>query len=196
VTQEAKVRVRLDTSLAKGDLDSLTTSARGAVNRIGGTIRQNVGAAVGAVGGFAAGTATGLASGAMSSLRGPSQSTASALMGDTFGALATQIEMALFGDAGPKAKAAAGAREWMSNTFAFNVKTEEERTRLLPYFKQRRDWLEKFEVGRQGFNSDDRFYAGAMPGTDAIGRFAEVMGKVLKEAVQDLVNKIRSLWPF
>lgn len=195
MVQEAKVRVRLDTSLAKSDLQGVVNAAQGTAARIGGTIRQQLGAGVNAAGNAVSGTIAGATGGALAALRGPTQGTASALMTDVFGALATQLEMAVFGKAGPEAKAASQARDWAIQIGSFNAQDAESRTRLVSHFEARRKIMERFEVGRQAIEGDTRFYAHAMPGTDMIGRFAETMGKVLKEAVQSLLSGIKALWP-
>ncbi len=94
---EAKVRVRLDTRQAKGELRGLTQDGAKAAGRVGAGIRSAVGRGLGVIG-LGAGIGAGLAA-----VRGPTQGAVSAIFKSTFGGLGARASRALTGEEGFKA---------------------------------------------------------------------------------------------
>ena len=102
---EAKVRVRLDTRQAKGELRGLTQDGAKAAGRVGAGIRSAVGRGMGVVG-LGAGIGAGLAA-----VKAPTQGAISSIFTSTFGALGARAERGLTGEEGFKAVGEAKALE-------------------------------------------------------------------------------------
>lgn len=112
LSDEAKVKVRLDTKQAKGELRGLSKSGSQAAGRIGGGIRRGIGRGL-------AFTGLGVGVGAaVSAIRSPSQGAMGAMISQTFGALGAKISHNLFGEAGYEAQGGARALQAVSDAYA------------------------------------------------------------------------------
>lgn len=112
-SDEAKVRVRLDTRQAKGELRGLTKEGSKAAGRVGAGIRRGIGRGLGAIG-----LGVGIGAG-MAALKGPTQGGISALISQTLGATGHQIARGIFGDKLPEAIGRAGALEKLKASRGF-----------------------------------------------------------------------------
>jgi len=102
---ELKIKVVLDTSDAKKELDGLVTNAATTGKRASGFLSQAMGAGMRAVGmgvGFSA---------AQSALQGPLFSGISDVMGEALGGVGKSLELAALGNLGNEARAQKAARE-------------------------------------------------------------------------------------
>lgn len=112
---EAKVRVRLDTSQAKHDLSDLTRHGQAVTGRIGDGIKGAIGQGVRASGLANAGMGT--VNAGIDALGGPLQQSAQGIMGEALGGWGSSIEHAALGDMGPEARAAAMVRDQAKEIF-------------------------------------------------------------------------------
>ncbi len=180
---EAKVRVRLDTRQAKGDLRGLTRAAAGVAGRVGGGIRRAVGRGLGAVG-LGAGIGTGLAA-----VRGATQSGLGDVIGEAFGGIGAELAQTLLGDLDEKAKASRTAREETIQAFgAIAGQTGKVPPGAQNYFNQIRSLRLQEEKGRELFERDERFRG---PGIgDMIDRIMDGIGTLVSSAVDTLADKL------
>jgi hypothetical protein len=112
-SDEAKVRVRLDTRQAKSELRGLTKEGAKTAGRVGGGVRRALGRGLGAVG-----LGVGIGAG-MQALRGPTQGGISALISQTLGAAGHQIAKGVFGDKLPEAIGGADALQKLRASHGF-----------------------------------------------------------------------------
>ena len=114
---EAVIRVRLDTSQAKSDLDGLNESGRNAARNIGGRSRSGKG------GSFGAGLGLGGAAGfALGHLKSPTTSGLSDIAGEVFGFGGNWLSNLVLGDLAPQAKANKQARDEVIQAYAYQAK--------------------------------------------------------------------------
>lgn len=182
MTQEAKVRVRLDTGAAKADLQGLTQSAAATAGRVGDGIRNAIGNGMSSLNPFSG--AVGQASGAIS---GSASGGVSDVLGEAFGGWGVSIENFLLGDLGPEARAARQAREETIQAFG-QISAHAIPEGAKGYFDQVKSLRKDAETGRMRFEADPRF-RGASP-EDLLKRVAGVIRELLVEAVQLLASKL------
>ena len=180
---EAKVRVKLDTREAKGELRGLTHSARAAAGRVGAGIRRTVGRGLGAVG-LGAGIGAGLAA-----VRGATASGFGDVIGESLGAIGAQLSRAVLGELPSDARAAKSARE---DTIAAFGAIAGHTGRIPPgaknYFDQIKALRFEQEEGRRLFEEDTKFHG---PGIEKLmDRIMEGIGKLLTQAVDALAEKL------
>lgn len=170
--EEAKIRVRLDTSQAQADLRALRTDVESAAGRVGDRIRESVGFGMRSIGlGNAPGTV-------MSTLRGATESGFGDVAGEALGPYAGMLERFVFGDLSADARASQRAREETMDAFATVAGMrgsipQEART----YFAQVKALHMQSETGRQLFRSDKEFF-GAGPG-ELIDRFVDKLAPII-----------------
>lgn len=112
MTQEAKVRVRIDTAQAKADLQGLTQNAAAAGGRIGDSVRSAFGRGIQSIN-----PVSGVGGATASALRSPLQTGVSDVVGEAFGGWGVAAERFFLGDMGAEARAARSAREDTIATF-------------------------------------------------------------------------------
>lgn len=178
-SNEAVVRVKLDTKAAKGDLSDLTKSAAGVAGKIGGGIQSALGSGVRALG---IGTAIGAG---INAVRGPVAGGVSDVFGEALGGLGAKIEAWALGDLAPQARAARSAREETKNAFG----TIAGITGSIPpaartFYEQTRLRMEETEKGRFKFEQDDKFHG---PGFDKI---AEKIITTITGAISDGFDRV------
>lgn len=180
---EAKVRVRIDTSQARGDMADLTKTAQGATVRVGQSIRDSVSAGLHAVG------AGGAFSAAAGSFRAPTEGSISAIAGELLGPLGESFDSWLWGDLGPEAKANQRLQGEVLDTWGQAIgmnKSNLERAKA--YADQRRPQLIQEEEGRKAIRSSSDFYS--VKFDDVIKRLGEVMSEAAKSAAQYLLDRL------
>ena len=182
MTNDAKVRVRLDTRQAKGDLKSMTTEAARTAKRVGGRIRGAVGGALGAVG-LGGGIATGMAA-----VKGATASGFGDALSESFGGIGAMIERKLLGDKGSEARADSRAREETINAFAAVAgHTGKIPAGAKSFFDQVRTLRLEEEKGKKMFEEDERFRSVSLSETTA-----QILDG-LKEIGRDMVNELWEL---
>lgn len=160
MTQEAKVRLRLDTRDADAKLERTVKKGKRTAGEVSGLMRRTIGKGLGYTGAGAA-FGTGLAA-----VRGDAQSGLGSILGETFGGVGASLSESLFGDLDDKAAAAKRARE---ETIAAFSTIAGETGRVPPearsFFTQVRALRETEERGRQMIERDDAFRG---PGVQAL----------------------------
>lgn len=178
-SDEAKVRVRLDTRQAKGELRGLTKEGAKAGGRVGGGIRSALGRGMGMIG-LGVGVGAGMAA-----LRGPTQGGISAIVGQTLGPLGQQMYGGITGVTGITARARARALPQVIAAYGYQRGLGGEDAPAPQGAKQMMDHLTNFysveERGRQAFLSDTKF-----AGNDAAKKIDTVIG-----TMQELIEVLK-----
>lgn len=183
MADDAKVRVRLDTTQAKQELIGLTTEAARTTGRIGSWVRGKVSRGLGLVG---VGTAVGTG---IAAIRGATEGGIGDVFSEALSPLGTQLEKALLGDLSLDARASKAAREETIQAFgaiagAQNRVPPEARS----YFAAIKSLRLQEETGRRLFESNTDFFG---PGIgDVIGRIMTGLGELLSKAVDELAGKL------
>lgn len=151
-SNEAVVRVKLDTRAAKSDLADLTKTAGGVAGKLGSGIQSALGAGVRSLG---IGAAIGVG---IAAVRSPTAGGASDLMGEALGGIGAQIEHWALGDLAPEARASQNAREETKNAYA----TIAGITGSIPpaarnFHEQTKQRMLEMEKGKAMFERDDQF---------------------------------------
>lgn len=183
----SSVRLRLDTSQAQAELQRLVSTAQGAANQMGSSIRKK--AFVGsALGGFA-GSAFGRRRGGFGSMMGMGGASMLGSGGDILNAslsqLKNQLDKFLFGDKGPEARAATRAQDDIVKTMAMAAGLSGSVPPVAKdIFDARRQIFEAEEKGAQMIRTSDAFNPmGFSSGADNIGKYID-------QAVTTFVTKI------
>ena len=180
---EAKVRVRIDTSQARGDMADLTKTAQGATVRVGQSIRDSVSAGLHAVG------AGGAFSAAAGAFRGPTEGGISAIAGELLGPLGQSFEDWILGDLAPQARADSKLRSEVEDVWGQAIGMNRSNLdRAKAYADQRRPQLIQEEEGRKAIRSSSDFYS--VKFDDVIKRLGEVMSEAAKSAAQYLLDRL------
>lgn len=180
---EAKVRVRIDTSQAKGDMADLTRTAQSATVRVGQTVRDSVSSGLHAIG---AGGAFGAAAGA---LRAPTEGGISAIAGELLGPLGQSIDNWLWGDLGPRARADKTLRDEVVNTFSQAIgMNSSNMEKAKAYAESRRPQLIQAEEGRKAILSSGKF--NSIKFEDVIKQLGSVMSDAAKAGAQYLLDRL------
>jgi hypothetical protein len=184
--QEAKVKVRLDTREAKGDLRGLSREASRTAGRVGAGLRGAVsqGMGLGRSIGIGAGIGTGLAA-----VKGASSSGFGDVIGEAFGGIGASLNEFFLGDVDDKARASKAAREETIQAFgAIAGHTGQIPPGATNFFNQVRSVRMEEERGRSMFEQDDRFRG---PGImSMLERIMEGIGELLSDAVDALADKL------
>lgn len=180
---EAKVRVRIDTSQARGDMDALTKGAQATTARVGQSVRNSVSAGLNAIG---AGAAFGAAA---SAFRGPTEGGISAIAGEILGPIGQSFEDWILGDLGPRAKADQRLRQEVEDVWSQSVGMNRSNLeRAKAYADQRRPQLIQQEEGRKAIRSSEDFYSVKLE--DVLKRIGEVLVEAGRETVQFLIDRL------
>lgn len=173
MTDETKIRVRLDTTQAKSEMNALERRGEKAAGRLSERLRGSVGRAFGAAG---AGAIAGSISGAtVGALRNSTSSGVGDIAGETVGSYLRQAEEWLFGPMKDDAAAARSAREEVIQAFGAvagaqgSVPDGAER-----FFQQTKQLQFERERGRTLIESDPRF--GGTEINSMLERFAKMIG--------------------
>jgi hypothetical protein len=181
---EARVKVRLDTKQASGDLRQLTREAAKTAGRVGGGLKRAVTRGLGAIG-LGGGIAAGLAA-----VRGATQAGLGDVMGEAFGPLGAQIAGQFYGqDLLTDARAAKSARDQLSQNFAYLIgKRGEAPPAAVNWFNQVKTHQEVIERGRQIIREDTQFYGPQYD--EIIGKIMDNIGGMLADAADKLGDRL------
>lgn len=181
--EEAKVRVRLDTSRAKGELRDLTNRAERTAGRVAGGVRNAVSRGLGVVG-IGAGIGAGV-----TAVRGATESGFGDVVGEALGGLGARISDFFLGSLDEEARAAKSARE---ETIAAFGAIAGATGKIPPGAKAFFDSVESLrlqeEKGRDLIRRHKDFQG---PDTgELIDRILDGIGRLLTEAVDALADKL------
>lgn len=187
MTDEVKVRVRLDTTQAQAELDRLNRAGGDAGERIGREVRGALKKGLNAVG-------VGAAFGAgFAAIKGATQSGVGDVFGETFGAISSGLNDFFLGTVDDESRAASRAREETSQAFALVAGVRGEiPPQARAFFETVKTVRLQEEKGRSLFAMDDAFRGpGLMSIIDRIGdKFAEIMA----DAVSALGDMLIPSW--
>jgi hypothetical protein len=170
---EAKVRIRLDTKQAKGELRSFLRSSRATAGRVGSTIRGSVGRSLGLVG------LGGVIGAGVAAIRAPTATGAGDIMSETLGYLGHQISQAFFGDMTAEARASRYARDATLSAYSHAAgQMNATPPGAVEYYNQLKSLREVEETGRNRIMSDPRFNLD----------YKKVLDRLL-EGIKDIVDK-------
>lgn len=179
-SDQAKVRVVIDTSQAKADLAALTKVGERSGGAIGSRIRKSIISGMG----FGVGVAA-----AKAALTGPTSSGIGDVFGEAFGAWGAQLDNWVFGDMGPEARASRRAREESIAGFGFQAGMA---GAVPPGAKEHYNQLKSFytneEKGRKLFEMDKDFRS-TDPG-ELIERIMSKVSEVLFKVADYLAEKL------
>lgn len=183
MADEAKVRVRLDTTQAKAELTSLTHEAARTAGRVGTWVRGRVSRGLGMVG---LGTAVGTG---IAAVRGATEGGIGDVFSEALSPIGAQLERALLGDLSLDARASKAAREETISAFGAIAGAQ---NRIPPearsYFAAIKGLRMQEETGRRLFESNTDFFG---PGIgDVLGRIMTGIGELLSKAVDELANRL------
>lgn len=185
MADDARIRVRLDTSAAEKDLADLGREGERTGKRLGGRIRGAVGRGLGAVG-LGGGIGAGL-----SAVRGATQSGLGDVIGEAFGGIGAQLNDLILGKLDDVSRANRAAREETIQGFAHVAG----RTRSVPpaavaYFRQVSAIRTEQEVGASILR--ERLYKEGPGVGDLVDRILTGLHSLLVEAVDALASKLRT----
>jgi len=184
--EEVKVRVRLDTRQAKGELRDMTRDAESTAGRVSGGIRRALGRGLRAVG-FGAAIGSGIAA-----VRGATESGIGDVVGESLGGIGAQLAQFFLGDLDDKARSSRRAREEAIATFGTVAGIRNEISPgMRNWFDATQKRMEKEERGRQLFERDEQFRG---PGLDdLVTRIMQGLAGLLKTAVQELLSGLNPI---
>ncbi|MFZ9915936.1 MAG: hypothetical protein ACO3IB_11460 [Phycisphaerales bacterium] len=183
MAEETKVRVKLDTAQAKGELGGLTREAARTAGKVAAGIRATVGRGLGAIV-LGAGIGTGLAAG-----RGATESGVSEVGGESLGGVGAQLADFFLGTLNEDARASKAAREETIQAFGAIAGAQ---NRVPPGAKAFFDSVKTLRVqeerGRELFEKDERFRG---PGVvDMIDRIMKGVAEMVSAGVDQLAEKL------
>jgi hypothetical protein len=186
MSQEAKVKVRIDTAQAKTQLAGLAREGMSVAGKVSSNLRSVVGRGLGATG-LGVGIGAGIAA-----VRGPTESGLTSVVGEALGPLGFAVEKFFLGDLGIDARAKATTRQEAIATFSQAAGAMNGGAGGLPpgvkeWFASVETINRQKEVGREVFMKDSDFHG---PGIEEI--IKTVMGNIkqlLFDAVDYLLGK-------
>lgn len=186
MASEARVRVSLDTTRAKGDLKRLVNEGQRAGTRISGAVSGALGRGI-QMAGLGAGVGAGIAA-----VRGAAASGAGSIASDMFGGWGRSFENWLFGDQADQARANKATRDYLAQNFAYAIGGSD--GGVPASIKNVANQINAIEKRRQaGISAIER-------DNDLRISFDEILSKVttaLKEAISDAAKEIAAaLNPF
>lgn len=187
--EEAKFRVRLDTSQAKAELKGMTREAEREAGKTSFSIRNAVKRGMGLIGvGAAIGTG-------ISTVRAASQSGLGDIIGESLSSVGANLAQFLFGTLDEDARASKAAREETIQAFGAVAG----RNNAIPpgaeaYYAQVKGLRLQEEKGRQLFEQDTsgRFHG---PGVDdLLARIMTGIGEELMKAAKFILEGLLTFW--
>lgn len=179
MADETKVKVRLDTRQAKGQLQGLVRESASAAGKVASGIRSTVSKGLGAVG-FGAAVGTGI-----QAVRGATQSGTGDVIGEALGGIGHQVAEFFLGDLNEDARASRAAREETIQAFGALAGARGE---IPPGAKQFFEGVKTLrlqeEKGRELFEADGKFRG---PGIgDIVDRIMKGVGELVSRGVERL----------
>lgn len=174
---EAKVRVKLDTTQAKRDLRGLAKQGQATSGRISKGVRGALGRGFGALG---VGAAVGVG---IAAVRGPTAGGIGDVVGEAFGGIGAQLSRLLLGDLKPEALADKFARDQTRQAFG-----QSEAMARSPGAKSYFDNIRAIQLDREKgalvFEEDTRFRS--TNAKDLVDRIMAGLGKLIWDATTRL----------
>ena len=183
MTEQANVRLTLDTSQAKSELGGFVRDANRMAGRVSSGIRSTIGKGLGLVG------LDGTYSSALGAVRGSTESGVGDVIGEAFGGYGRQIEQFFLGNLGEHARAARSAREETISAFGQIAGARD----AIPagakqFFNSVSRIHQQAERGRTLFETNDEFRG---PGvSELMDRITNVLATELRKAVDYLWSKV------
>ena len=193
MTQEAKVRVRLDTANARKDLEELAKMAEGV--RVprggGGPGSPSTGEGGGGPGLFQSlGIGAGIATGA-ALVGSVSRSSFGDVAGEFLGPIAANLSNAIFGEQDDRARAQRAAREQTIQTFGSHAQYNREAA--LNYYNQIAELNLNKEKGASAIREDPRFYQGDRNAKSLTDLLAEAISKAISDGFRNIQSFLEGL---
>lgn len=183
MTQEAKIRVRLDTTQAKADLAELNREGERASEEVSASFSDSLlGRGIKYAGAAAIGAG-------VYQIAKPTVGGLGDLLGESLGGIGADLAQFVFGDLDEKARGAQRAREETKDAFAMIAGT---RGSIPPEARAFFAGISRLRVqeerGREMFDRDDAFRG---PGIGAlVERIMSGIGKMIAEAAETIANKL------
>ena len=182
-SDQAKIRLKLDTKQAKGDLRDLTKRAKATGARVGSGVRGAVGKGLGVIG-LGGGVGAGLAA-----VKGATSSGLGDVIGEAFGGIGARMAQTVFGDMDEKARADKSAREETISVFQARAG----QLGYIPpeaksFYNQVRTINLQAERGRELFQQSDQFRS--TNAGDMVDRIMTGVGELISQAVDALADKL------
>jgi hypothetical protein len=182
-SDETKVVVRLETSKAKAELDSVVDKGREAARKMSGLYHSTVGRGLSAVG-LGGGIGMGFAA-----VRSATESGFSDVIGEALGGVGAQLEHFFLGNLGEDAKASRAAREDTIQAFGAIAGAQ---NKIPPsahaFFNSVKSIRMQEEHGRALFERDDKMRG---PGIEElITKIMSAIGELVSKAVDSLAEKL------
>ncbi len=183
MTQEAKIRVRLDTTQAKADLASLNREGERAAEEMSTAFGDSV------LGKGLKYAGAGVVAAAGYQLAKPTLGGLGDMMGESLGGIGANIAQLVFGDLDEKARAAKRAREETQDAFALVAGARgsippEART----FFNAVSKLRIQEEAGREMFARDDQFRG---PGIGSlVDRIMSGVGRMIADAAETIADRL------
>ena len=186
-TQETKVKVRLDTRQAKGEMRGLVKESSRMAARAGAGIRSAVGRGLGVIG-LGAGVGT-----AVAAVRGATQSGIGDVISESLGGYGVQLERWALGDLALDARASRTAREQTVQNFAQVVGTlGTVPPAVKQYYENVKTFQADYEKGRRLLEDPKSGLRG--PSIDElIKRIGAVLKDLLFQAAEHLASKLNPI---
>lgn len=183
MAQETKVKVRLDTRQAKGELNNLSRDSKRTAGKLGQNIRSVVGRGMSAVG-LGAGIGAGI-----SAVKGAATSGAGDIISESVGAYAEMAQQMIFGDMREGARASRTAREETIQAFgAIAGSRGEIPPEARQFYASIKSLRMDEEKGRTLFEADPMMRG---PGIEKIiDRITSGLGEMLNDAMTRLLGAL------
>lgn len=183
MTDETKVRVRLDTTQATAAMRSLTQQGAKTAGRVSSQVRASVTRGLGVVG---LGTAIGAG---VAATRGATSSGVGDVMSEAVGGFGSRLAEALLGDLPQEARAARAAREETIQAFgAVAGATGEIPAGARQWFESVKSLRMEEETGRAMFDRFDDFRGKGLD--EMIKRIMDGLADLLQKAVDSLAERL------
>lgn len=179
-----QVQVELQTQRAKQQLKDLERTGGRTAGRLSKRVRQTVGTGLTAATG---GIGLGLG---LQSVRAATSSGAGDVFGEAFGLIGQQISSAVFGELGPRARAASTARDRLIENFGLATFRNGGQVPQggLDFFENVRSLEFERASGAKIINDDPRFRGVTIE--DIFTRLKDVLVEALKTGAQELADRL------
>lgn len=183
VSEEAKVRVRLDTRQAKGDLRGLNKEASKSAGKLGASARGALGRGLGVIGFGGLGVAAGL-----SAIGGPTMGGLGDVMGLGMRSMGESMSARVWGDLDEKGRADRRAAELVTQLYKTSaVETGKFPPQAMDAFKFHRAMFLKEELGATRIRSTLT--------SESVQEVSSIAVKAAATATASLVNLLKAAFP-
>lgn len=185
---ETKVRVRLDTRRAKGELQGLVRESTRTAGKVAGGISAAIGRGIGMVG-VGGAIATG-----MGVIKGATSSGISDVLGESLGGLGARISDFMLGDLSPEARASKYAREQAVQAGAMQAGlTKQIPPGLKGFYDATKSMRLDYEKGKKIIEMDPGFRDEELI-DKTVDRFGKVLADALTSLMPDALKPVASIF--